>query len=61
MSEAEIKEKMTKALIIAKEAWIDANMPKIIERDINYYPEEIGKIALAMLATKIFDNLGESK
>lgn len=53
MEETEIQEKMATALRLARESWEKANMPPI-SRD----NKETRKISLAILATKIFDQLG---
>lgn len=55
MNEAEIKERMTTALMIAKECWKKAEMPLIYDSRA----EETGKVSLAILAVKIFDELNK--
>ena len=49
----EIIEKTAKALILAKKAWEKANMPLIYEN----VADETGKVALAILASRILDKL----
>ncbi|MBI2633585.1 MAG: hypothetical protein HYW78_04365 [Parcubacteria group bacterium] len=49
-----IESKMTEALSIAKNAWEKSNMPRIYP---DYDNKDTGKIALAILAVKIFDEL----
>lgn len=53
MDEKQVKEKMVRALRIAKDSWKEANMPEII----NYRPEDTGRISLAIIAVKIYDQI----
>lgn len=56
MNEEEIRERMVKALRIADRAWEEAgDLPEIFPR----LSDDTGKIALAILATKIFDQLNQ--
>ena len=55
MNEEEIRERMAASLKLAKESWEKASMPIILPG----FPEETGKIALAILAKEIFKNLSQ--
>ena len=48
-----MKEKMVKALQVAKECWVEAKMPRIYDSSA----DETGKIALAVIAMKLYDEL----
>jgi hypothetical protein len=57
LSTEEAETKMTDALRIAMSAWKKADMPELNpKRDVGYKPE-VGKIALAQIACKLFDAL----
>ncbi|MBI5005291.1 MAG: hypothetical protein HZC03_01665 [Candidatus Lloydbacteria bacterium] len=56
MNEEEVKERMVIALKIAKKSWEEAGgMPEIFPRS----SDDTGKIAFAILAAKIFDQLNQ--
>ena len=56
MSVIQAKQKMVEALRVAKEAWQEAEMPKLNDKpDVDYRTPEVGKLALAKLAIKLFD------
>ena len=53
MDATEVQRKLTQSLDIAKESWEESDMPKIYAG----HNTETGKIAIAILACKIFDEL----
>ena len=57
MNDAEIQERMKKSLDIAKGAWEKSILPDVCVNN----EKEIGTVALAILAVKIFDALPKSK
>ena len=52
-SGAYTQRKMVRALKAAQEAWQEADMPTIFVRE----PGDTGKIAIAIVATKLFDQI----
>lgn len=54
MQENTARTKMEKSLWLAKECWVNARMPPLHNSG-----DETAKIALAIIATKIFDQLDD--
>ncbi|HYV34016.1 MAG TPA: hypothetical protein VE973_04185 [Candidatus Limnocylindria bacterium] len=51
----ELQARLEKALVLAKATWEKTGMPRISEDNSN----EIGKIAIAILAAKLLDEIPE--